>query len=135
MLVKHNNKNYNIPNAEIEKAMKNLEITKQEAIQMWFEDNEIEINQEQVELTEKAVKTGVQKEMTRCKSNKKPSTKRERKPDTTKEEIIKNLAEFVSGFGENVQIENVGKIVTFTIGEEHFTLNLVRNRQKKNKDG
>lgn len=131
MLVKRNGKNYNIPDEEINTAVKKLDLTKEEAIQMWFEDNEIEINAEQAELTEKAIKTGVQKEMTRCKSNKKPTEKRERKADPTKEEVIKNLAGYLETIVQNVKVENIGKIITFTIGEEHFTLNLTRNRQKK----
>lgn len=134
MKIAVNGKAVNIPDKEIAIAMKNLGISQKEAIQMYLEDEGICENAEQVALTQKAIKSGVQKQMTKVTSNKKSNAKRERKTDPTKEEIIKNLAEFVAGFSENVQIENVGKIVTFTIGNEHFTLNLIRNRQKKNKD-
>ena len=33
-----NGKNINIPDADIERSMKSLELTKEEAIQMWLED-------------------------------------------------------------------------------------------------
>jgi hypothetical protein len=135
MLYVYNGKRLNIPDTVIAKSIKKLGITKEQAIQMYLEDEGYCENAEQIALTQKAVKSGVQKQMAKVTSNRKSEKKRERKPDETKEEIIKNLAEFVRTFGENVQIENIGKIVTFTIGEEHFTLNLVRNRQKKSKGG
>lgn len=124
-------KTYTIPDKEIKTAMEKLNLTKAQAIKMWLEDNEIEVNQEQADLTAKAKDNGVAKDMTRCKSAKKVARKREPKQDITKENIIKAIAEIVAGIGENVQIENPSKIVTFTIGEEHYTVNLVRNRQKK----
>lgn len=134
MLYVYNGKRINIPDNEIKSSMSKLGLTKDEAIQMYLEDNEIVINEEQEALTQKAVKSGVQKQMAKVTSNRKSEKKRERKPDEVKEDIIQKLAEFIPSFGENVQIENIGKIITFNIGDEHFTLNLVRNRQKKNKD-
>jgi DNA recombination-dependent growth factor C len=135
MLYVYNGKRLNIPDSEIKSSMAKLGLTKDEAIQMYLEDNEIIINEEQEALTQKAVKSGVQKQMAKVTSNRKSEKKRERKPDEVKEDIIHKLAEFIPSFGENVQIENVGKIITFNIGDEHFTLNLVRNRQKKSKGG
>ena len=38
MIYNFNGKNINIPDKEIEKAMKSLELTKEEAIEMWLED-------------------------------------------------------------------------------------------------
>lgn len=133
MIYNYKGKNLNIPNDFLKNAQEKLGLTTAEAIQMYLEDEGYEINAEQEELVKKAKENGVQKQMTRVTSNRKSQTKRERKPDPTKEEIIKNLAEHLENFVENVQIENVGKIISFNIGDEHFTLNLVRNRQKKNK--
>lgn len=98
---------------------------------MYLEDEGIIINEEQEALIKKSKENGVQKQMTRVTTNRKPQSKRERKPDPTKEEVIKNLAEYLGGIVENVKIENVGKLISFTIGEEHFTLNLIRNRKPK----
>lgn len=41
-----NGKTINIPDKEIENHMKILELSKEEAIQLWLEDNEYEINEE-----------------------------------------------------------------------------------------
>ena len=49
-----NGKNINIPDADIERSMKSLELTKEEAIQMWLEDEGYLENEEQEELERKA---------------------------------------------------------------------------------
>ena len=49
-----NGKTVNIPDAEIEKNMKALEISKEEAIDMWLFDNDYEDNEEVDEMTVKA---------------------------------------------------------------------------------
>ena len=49
-----NKKKINIPDTEIEKSMRLLEITKDEAIQMWLEDEGYLENEEQEKLCEKA---------------------------------------------------------------------------------
>ena len=50
----NNGKTVNIPDAEIEKNASLLEITKEEAIQMWLEDNEYLENEEQTALDKKS---------------------------------------------------------------------------------
>lgn len=127
-----NGKIYQIPDKEIKNLMQKLAIDKQEAIEIYLDDHDICINETAEQLTEKAKQNGVQKEMTRCKSAKKADRKRERKPDPTKEEIISNLANFLREQGvADVQIPNVGKLITFSLNDENFTLNLIRNRKKK----
>jgi hypothetical protein len=117
---------------EIKNLMQKLAIDKQEAIEIYLDDHDICINETAEQLTEKAKANGVAKEMTRCKSAKKADRKRERKPDPTKEEIISNLANFLREQGvADVQIPNVGKLITFSLNDENFTLNLIRNRKKK----
>ena len=44
----------NIPDSEIEKSMKILDLTKEQAIEMWLEDEGYLDNEEQLELTQKA---------------------------------------------------------------------------------
>lgn len=126
-------KKYTIPDSEIKNSMAKLGLTKQEAVKMWLEDEGIEVNAEQAEMTEKAVKSGVQKKMTRTTANKKPTAKRERKADPTKEGLISELAKFLNEYNGvvDVQIENVGKLIGFSLNGEHYTINLIRNRKKK----
>ena len=53
------NKTINIPDAEIQKFMKSLDLSKEDAIQMWLEDNDYEVNEEQAELDAKAKKVKI----------------------------------------------------------------------------
>ena len=54
-----NGKTVNIPDTEIEKNMKLLEISKEDAIEMWLEDEGYLDNEEQNELDEKAKKVKI----------------------------------------------------------------------------
>ena len=58
--------------------------------------------------------------------------KRERKPDETKEGVIKQLADFLteSGYAE-VAVTNASKLIAFRIGEDNYELNLIRKRKPK----
>ena len=123
---------YDLPQQEIETLKRKLGISENEAVDVYLDDHNICINETAEELARKSKANGVQKEMTRCKSAKKADRKRERKPDPTKEEIISNLANFLRERGvADVQMPNVGKLITFSLNGENFTLNLIRNRKKK----
>jgi S-adenosylmethionine:tRNA ribosyltransferase-isomerase len=62
---------------------------------------------------------------------KKTQRERVKKENPTKEMIISKLAEFLPEFSENVEIVNAGKLITFTLGENIFKLDLVQQRKKK----
>ena len=54
MIYKYNGRSVSIPEEEIKKSMKNLDITEQEAIELWLDDNGYTVNEEQAILNEKA---------------------------------------------------------------------------------
>lgn len=56
---------------------------------------------------------------------------RERKPDEEKETIIAETAHFLETLAENVKITNISKIIEFDIGENHYKLDLIRQRKPK----
>lgn len=59
-------------------------------------------------------------------------TKRERKADVTKEGVIEALNGFLVEKGyENVEITNKSKLISFTLGEDTYELNLIRKRKPK----
>lgn len=71
----------------------------------------------------------------KAKTAKKPMalnlTKRERKPDTTKEGLIQSLYEFLSSCNyEQVEITNKTKMIAFKLDGDMYELNLVRKRKK-----
>lgn len=121
------------PKAEIEKFMKNLDITEQEAIDLWLEDNGYKEECEEVkELTAKAKANKTDKIVVQSKVNK---AKSERKPkeNPLKSSIIqyiyKILAQNPSLLALN--IENPTKTIDFIAEGKHFSLNLVEHRPKK----
>lgn len=125
-----NGKVVRIPDAEITNNMELLDISREEAIQMWLEDNDLQTNEVVEELTQKAKENKVNRG---AKSNA-PRKKKapERKPDTEKEDLIEKLANFLTNEGFDAEITNKSKIIEFDFGGNHFKLDLIRQRGKKN---
>lgn len=124
-------KTITIPDAELEKSMKLLDISKDEAIQMWLEDNDYCENEEVEILTAKAKENKAVQHGAVNANKSKTATKRERKPDVEKEEIISKLAEFLETIGDSVKITNKSKLIEFEIGENHYKVDLIKQRPPK----
>lgn len=137
MKYEYNGKTLNIPDDFIQNAMKNLSIDEDEAIQLWLEDNDYEVNEEQMALDAKAkanVKVAnIVKARAAEPGKKKTQRERVKKEDPTKEGVIAALAKALPELAnaENVTIVNAGKLITFTIGEDTYKLDLVRQRKAK----
>ena len=58
-------------------------------------------------------------------------TKRERKPNVAKQEIITKIANFLQNEVENVNILNKERQISFTIGENTYEITLVQKRKPK----
>ena len=128
-----NGKNVNIPDEEIKKSMKALDLTKEEAIQMWLEDNDYEVNEEQAELDAKAKKVKIDHgasavDKTKSKEKKpRPKVASDEK-QTLFSQIFDNLHEI---YGENTKIEKENKLIIVKIGEKTFKIDLIEQRPKK----
>ena len=137
MKYEYNGKTLNIPDDFIQNAMTNLSIDEDEAIQLWLEDNDYEVNEEQMALDAKAkanVKVAnIVKARAADPSKKKTQRERVKKEDPTKEGVIAAFAKALPELAnaENVTIVNAGKLITFTIGEDTYKLDLVRQRKAK----
>ncbi len=125
-----NNKDIKIPKNYIEQAMKSLDITEEEAIQMYLEDEGIKINEEQERLCKLAKENKVG-----AKADKKPRKSVERKPkeNPIKEQIIKEIYQILAKNNDYCQIlvTNPTKTIDFSIENRNFTINLIEHRQKK----
>ena len=114
--------------------MKALDLTKEEAIEMWLEDNDYEVNEEQVALDEKAKKVKINHGASAVDKTEKE--KKERKVIVSDEkqalfsEILSNLQNV---YGENVQIVKENKLLTVKIGAKTFKIDLIEQRPPKNK--
>lgn len=102
----------------------------EDVLLMWLEDNDYLVNEEQEELDKEA--KGKVKLVAKSEQPKKKTQKeRVRKENPTKEMVIKEIAELLPKFATNVNVENAGKIITFSIGNDDFKLDLVQKRKKK----
>ena len=127
-----NGKKIRIADSEIENLVKGLNISTEQAIQIWLEDEGYLDNEEQNNLDKKAKESKITATVHQAKSdNRKERKPRERKPDEEKEKIISNLAKFLENSTENVKITNISKIIEFDIGENHYKLYLVRQKKTK----
>ena len=125
----------NVPNAEISKLQKALGCSRMEAVDCWLYDNEKIDCPEADKLTEQAKANKVK---IYAKSEFKPKTQRERvvKEDKVKEDIIQAIAELLPTLNaENVAIEKKGKLITFTLGNDKFKVDLIRQRPPKESRG
>lgn len=133
MEIKVNNKVVKIPQKEIDNLMKTLELTEQEAIQTWLDDNDYTTNEVVEELTKKAKdnKTTLINKARANVENKK--TTRERKENPTKAliiaEIFNKLAE-IEGISQ-LKVENKEKLVTFSLNGNEYKIDLIQKRKEK----
>ena len=124
----------------IQSTMKTLDLTREEALEMWCDDHDIDMGKAK-EFDLDPEKQKVVKQMTKAggKARATESKPRERKPNEEKREIIKYLAyslgecdKFGENFAESVETVNVEREITFKIGENAYSLTLTLHRKPKN---
>ena len=123
-----NEKILNIPDAELEKSIKLFNLSKEEAIQLWLDDNDYTTNEVVEELSEKAKKNIKRYEQSDKK--RKPSTK-ERKVDEEKKKFLEGFRIFVEGCGGRLTNKKNEAEFSFTYDENDYTVKLVKHRAKK----
>lgn len=121
-----------IPREEIERTMKGLGCSEDDACWIWCEDNGKIINEEQEELTKKAKENRITATIHQARAETTKERKKvERKPDQIKDSLVEQLAEYLKEYVDNVAITKVGKMIEFDIKDEHFKLDLIRQRKPK----
>ena len=121
-----------IPKDEIDRIMKGLKCSEDDACWIWCEDNGKIINEEQEELDRQAKASRITATIHQARAETTKERKKvERKPDPTKESIIATLAESLAEMVENVKIVNIGKLIEFDFQGEHYKLDLIRQRKPK----
>jgi len=124
-----NGKNIHIPDKELDKLITVLHLTQDEAIQTWLEDEGYLENSVVEELTQKAKINKISREAKSDKPRK--HTKRVRKPDEEKEKLIEILSNSLKNAGFEPQITNKSKIIELNIGENHYKIDLIKQRTSK----
>ena len=129
-----NGKKYFMKVAEVDNLQKQLKISEFEAIEMWLEDNGYLVNEEQEALCKQAKVNGSAKgkgAKTETPVKKTPK-ERAQKDNPTKELIISTIANALQNLDiSNLNIENKAKLITFTLGNEDFKVDLTQKRKAK----
>lgn len=120
----------------IQKHMKNLDITREEAIQLIADDIAIDKGANLFKLTPEQEKEA---KKARQADRKTPAVynfpKKERKANPTKASIIAELATFLSQNSENacenVEIVNKERMIAFSIDENKYEITLIQKRKAK----
>jgi hypothetical protein len=132
MQVTINDKKYTINDKQIDNLMKNLDLTKEEAIQTYLEDEGILENAEQTALDKKAtIVYKKENRVTKTAGNKK------KKPKTTKlsaekKEFSEKIYNFLTENYENVEIIKKNKLFTVKINGKILKLDIIEQRPPKN---
>ena len=112
-----------------DQTMKALDLDLDETLQMFLEDNDYLLNEEQEALDKKA--KGVVKPQAGNKTKRKPREKVQ-KENPTKELIIAEIAKSLQVLGvQDLKIENKTKLITFNYANESFKVDLVQKRKPK----
>ena len=126
-----NGKSVNIPKSEIEKLMSSLELSEKDAIDLWLCDNNLEEDEEQIELDEKASKVRIDKDIIQ-KKPKKERKKPEKKVSDAKKELFNEiLSDLRDVYKENVEVLNENKLISVRIGEKLFKIDVIETRPPK----
>lgn len=129
MIQEINGKIVSIPEKRIASFMKSLNISKEEAIALYLDDEGITTNEEQQQLTKEAEQAVKPANIIKARAAK-PKTQSERvkKPDEAKEEIVSTIAAALASLG-TVNVTDPRKMIELTVKDENFKINLTRTRK------
>lgn len=131
-IILENGKSIKVDKQWVDKSIKNLNTDIEDVLLMYLEDNDILVNEEQEELDKNAkgkVKLVATNEQ---KAKKKTPKERVQKENPTKELIIKTIAKALETLEtDNIVIENKTKIITFSMNNEQFKVDLIQKRKEK----
>lgn len=112
----------------IQKYMKNLGLTRQEALEMWQDeqdDNLPDLTPEQAKVAKQMARAD-RKEETKKRGN-------PHKPDADKRSLIASLAEFLTTLADDnsIEVTNIERELEFNFNGIHYRLTLAKPRKEK----
>lgn len=126
-----NGKEINIDENVLLKSMSAFGISREEAIQLYLEDNDYEENEEVEELTKKAKDNKITATIHQAKGKEGKKREIKRKEDPDKEWLISQLADTLGKLGLDYQVTNIGKIIEFNYNDQKYKIDLIRQRKGK----
>lgn len=129
-----NGKVINVPDTEVEKIAKGLGISKLEAMQVWLEDAEVELNEEQEQLDQKAKNAKIDRQVGQ-KPRKKSEKPRTVKVSDTKQDLFAYIKTAIEGYclnhGGNCAVLKENKLISVEIDGKTLKIDLIEQRQPK----
>ena len=120
-----------IPQKEIDNLISNLDLTKEEAIELWLTDNDYEINNEQQELNKKAQNVKINHETGR-KDAKTGKKRQSVKTSDEKKDLFSALGAFLGEFtsekGGKYEVIRENKLFSVEINGKKFKIDLIQTR-------
>ena len=128
-----NGKTVNVPDSEIKNYMSKYELSENEAIQLYLEDEDLLENAELEELDSKAKKVKINHGASAVdKTEKKEKKPRTVKISDEKQQLFDNIYHFlVETYGGSVDILKENKLLTLKVGEKTFKVDLIEQRPPK----
>ena len=126
-----NNKTIVIPDKEIDSLMTKLKISKKDAIDLWLCDNNLEEDEEQTELDEKASKVRIDKDIIQKKPKKERKKPEKKVSDAKKELFSEILSDLEDVYKGNVEVLKENKLICVRIGEKLFKIDVIETRPSK----
>ena len=125
----------NIPDEELNKYIEKLDLSIDDAIDLWLEDNDFEVNEEQQALDEKAKKVKIQHDAAGDKPRKKSDKPRTVKVSDAKKELFTQFSQFLAKFCEentaNYAVLTENKLFQVNFGGETFKIDIIQQRKPK----
>ena len=129
--VEYNGKTYSVDEKQVFSLMKNLDLTYEDAIEVYLDDEGILENAEQNALDEKASKIYRESNRVDTEKVKKPRKAPERKISDEKRDFSENIYNFLVENYENVEILKKNKLFSVKIGEKILKLDIIEQRPPK----
>lgn len=128
-------KQIDIPDEDIDNLVDTLELSIDEAIQTWLNDEGYLENEEVAALTQKAKDNRITATIHEAKAEGRKKREIVRKENPTKEALIEVLKDTLLSLdgATNIQVVNIGKIIEFEYGGNRYKLDLIQRRQEKKK--
>ena len=130
MLYNFNGMSVSIPGAEIDNLVDNLDLTMEEAIDLYLTDHNYKKNKEQEELNEKAKDIKAANIVQAGHDKPKEKVARTKKIDENKRELFNSIISQLVNV-EDLEIVTADKLVKFKYNGEEYKLDLIKTRVKK----
>lgn len=130
MLYNFNGMSVSIPDAEIDNLVDNLDLTMEEAIDLYLTDHNYKKNKEQEELNEKAKDIKAANIVQAGHDKPKEKVVRTKKIDENKKALFNSIISQLVNV-EDLEIITADKLVKFKYNGEEYKLDLIKTRVKK----